>query len=146
MLRRNMSVHRDLGRIKILDCALGKEEGEFGFDLGPEEQSGWGGLTNAPTTKSIRVKVRRLDDVIPADKSIGVLKIDTEGADTWVLFGAEKTLRQKRIRHVFFEVNPTRMQQLGVQSGEAEEFLQSVGYKVHPFTGNSCTEFHTTPE
>src|SRR5436305_1072456 len=28
MLRRNASVLRDLGRLKILDCALGKEEGE----------------------------------------------------------------------------------------------------------------------
>jgi FkbM family methyltransferase len=146
MLRRNMSVHRGIGRIQIFDCALGKEEGEFGFDLGPEDESGWGGLTTATSGRAIQVRVHRLDDVIPADKTILVLKIDAEGADTWVLFGAEKTLRQKRIKNVFFESNPTRMRQLGVQSGEAEEFLRRVGYKVDVLGGRGSNQLHAVPE
>jgi len=146
MLRRNVSLHRGLGQVQILDCALGKEEGEFGFELGPEEESGWGGLTVEPSGKAIQVRVQRLDDVIPADTTILVLKIDAEGADTWVLFGAEKTLRQKRIKHIFFEVNPARMQQLGTRSDEAEEFLRSVGYKVHALKGNGSNEVHAVPE
>ena len=46
-----------------------------------------------------------LDEELKDVSFIDVLKIDTEGADTWVLEGAAFLLRQKRIRHVFFEEN-----------------------------------------
>jgi len=91
----------------------------------------------------MQVKVCRLDDLIPAGKNISVLKIDTEGADTWVLIGAEKMLRQKRIRHIFYEANLERMQRLGIQPDKAEKYLTGLGYIVRPF---GPQEFYATPE
>lgn len=61
---------------------------------------------------------------------INVLKIDTEGADTWVIQGAEKLLKSHRINHIFFEENTARMEQLGIKPGEAQKLLTGCGYKL----------------
>ncbi|HEY9300706.1 MAG TPA: FkbM family methyltransferase, partial [Phormidium sp.] len=86
---------------------------------------------------SVEVPVTSLDDFfIDKDIIIDVLKIDTEGADTWVLQGAEGLLRSHKIRHIFFEENATRMAALGLLPGEAQAFLQSCGYQVERLGGN----------
>ena len=74
----------------------------------------------------------RLDEELP-DIDIDVLKIDVEGADTWVLFGCEQLLREKRIRTIFFEQNIGRMEVLGITANEAVDFLQSLDYVCVPF-------------
>jgi len=143
LLRKNISSLDNPQRVKIFDYALGKENGMLNFDVGPEDQSGWGGLAQARTARTIPVSVRRLDDFIDSETNVSVLKIDTEGADTWVLYGAEKALRQKRIRHIFFEGNLQRMRQLGIQAPEAERYLKDLGYSVRAF---GADEFYATPE
>ena len=143
MLRQNVSALDNPQRVQIFDNALGNAAGTLHFDLGPEEQSGWGGLANSASARSMQVKVCRLDDLIPPDKTVSVLKIDTEGADTWVLMGAENLLRQKRIQHIFYEANLERMQRLGIQPGEAEKYLTGLDYKVRSF---GSQEFCATPE
>jgi FkbM family methyltransferase len=143
MLKKNISALPNPDAVKIFDHAVGREDGFFNFDIGPEEQSGWGGLATSQSARTIQIKVKRLDDIIPAGKTISVLKIDTEGADTWVLMGAENLLRQKRIKNIFFEANLERMQQLGIQAGEAAKFLTGLDYKVSSL---GDTEFYATPK
>jgi len=143
MVRQNISALSNPKQVQVFDHAIGKEAGVLDFDIGPEDQTGWGGLAKSASARTIQVKVRRLDEVIPIDQDILVLKIDTEGADTWVLYGAEKILRQKRIKHIFFETNLARMQQLGIQAGEAEKYLAGLGYVVRPLDAD---EFYATPK
>jgi FkbM family methyltransferase len=141
MLRQNLEELKCPNRLRVFDCALGRESKMLNFDLGPEEQSGWGGLSSLDSVRSIPVKVCRLDELILNGESISVLKIDTEGADPWVLEGAQALLKQRRIKHVFFEKNLKRMQQLGIQENEAEDFLVSMGYKVYPL---EASDFYAT--
>ena len=61
-----------------------------------------------------------------------MLKIDTEGADTWVLQGAYQLLKEKRIKHIFFEENKVRMSALGILSETAKDLLLSCGYQITP--------------
>ncbi len=119
-------------KIDIHEIALGKESGNLKFDLGPNEQSGWGGLVLENSRNMIEVPVVSLDEVfLNSDhERIDVLKIDTEGADTWVLQGAENLLRSHRIKHIFFEENKVRMSKLGIKPGEAQKFLQNCGYRL----------------
>ena len=139
MLRQNIAGLDNPQRVQIFDHAVGKEAGTLHFDIGPEDESGWGGLANSAGARTIQVKVRRLDELVPTGQDISVLKIDTEGADTWVLMGAEQLLRQKRIKRIFFESNPPRMQQLGIKPDEAEKFLTEVGYKVQQMDDQEFT-------
>ncbi len=64
------------------------------------------------------------------------MKIDTEGADTWVLEGAETLLRSGRIRHILYEQYPERMRELGVAPETAAALLRGHGYQVRPLGGD----------
>jgi hypothetical protein len=89
-----------------------------------------------------------LDESLSTERFIDVMKIDIEGADTWVLMGAEALLRDKLIGRIFYEENTTRMRELGIAPGEAESFLQSLGYRVLRLDGGPGTavsEFEAFP-
>jgi FkbM family methyltransferase len=118
-------------RVEILPKAMGKQAGKMKFDTRViEGQTGWGRLSPNGDPGTVEVEVCKLDDCIAEGERITVLKIDTEGADTWVLYGAERLLRERRIDHIFFENSTDGVQALGVGLPEATEFLTSLGYKV----------------
>ena len=131
MLKENVAAQKNPNQIKVFDYGLSKESGEFQFDFGPDDQSGWGGLTRVASSRSTPVLVRRLDEVLPSSLVVDFLKIDTEGADTWVLYGSERLLREKRIRAGIYEENRSRMSALGIQPHEAQTFLEGMGYHIH---------------
>jgi len=140
-LSANIAKNHFTERITIKPLAAGKQFGKLGFHLGPEGQTGWGGLDlDAPHEKMVEVPVVRLDEDLNGEKSIEVLKIDTEGADAWVIDGAERLLREKKIRHIFFEEHPTRMAKLGIKPGSAAARLESCGYSVFKINGGSRTQ------
>ncbi len=93
---------------------------------------GWGGIIVDNQPNTAKVSVDKLDNIfLESDREfIDVLKIDTEGADTWVLQGAEQLLRSQKIKHIFFEENTVRMSQLNIQIGDAQKLLKAHGYKV----------------
>ena len=123
------------GRITLIAKAAGKSSGRIDFDLGPNHETGWGGIASSHASHSISVPLVRLDQEL-SEENIDVLKIDVEGADTWVLYGCEQLLKAKRIRTIFFEQNRHRMEGLGIKPGEAQQFLRDLDYTCEPFEGN----------
>lgn len=83
-------------QIDVRKVALGQRPGRFLFDVGPPEESGWGGLSMTGSSDTVEVEVVRLDEELGPATIIRVLKIDMEGADTWVLKGAEKLFAAKK--------------------------------------------------
>jgi len=130
MLTENIRTNGLVDRVTLIPKAAGRENGELTFDLGPPEQTGWGGLTNIATDQTVTVACVRLDEELD-DERIDVLKIDVEGADTWVLQGCQSLLQRKRIKTIFFEQNPARMRELGIKPEEAMSLLRSHGYICH---------------
>jgi FkbM family methyltransferase len=128
MLQANIDSNNMRERVKMYPVALGKEKNVLPFDLGPVELTGWGGLSLASTPATIEVPVERLDDIIDPFAIIDVMKVDVEGADTWVIMGAEKLLLERRIKIIYFEQNKTRLKQLNIAENAAVEYLSSVGY------------------
>jgi len=139
LLKRNVARNRLDSQIQVFPQAAGRQAGLQSFDVGPAAQTGWGGLSRTPSGDTITVDVVRCDDLVPSTDEIALLKIDVEGGDTWALMGCERLLRGRRVRQVWFEQNKPRMRTLGIQEGEAEKFLQSVGYKAQP-EGDSSGE------
>jgi len=132
LLRRNVA-RNDLGtRIEVIPCAAGRHAGSMSFDVGPPDQTGWGGLTTDAGGASVVVDVVRVDEAVEASGEIAFLKVDVEGADTWVLMGCERLLRERRIVEIWFEQNKPRMRALGIGAAEAGDFLRSVGYTSTP--------------
>jgi hypothetical protein len=91
----------------------------------------------------IDVPVARLDDVLPTDLPIALIKIDVEGAELDVLRGARQTITRYRpaliIEH---DTGPAAV--YGATPAMLHEFLDEAGYDVtnavrianrqHPYT------------
>lgn len=136
-LQKNIVNNKLEYRVKIHELALGKEVGSLPFSFMSDRQTGWGGLTLEKQINTVEVPVITLDrymkDNYP-EQIINLLKIDTEGADTWVLKGAKNLLKEHKIKHILFEENIVRMTSLGIETGEAQKLLKKYNYKVKKLT------------
>lgn len=126
-LRRNVKDNEVGDRVRVIEAAVSDRDGDVAFEPGPLDQTGWGGIASDLDSGTLRVPCVRLDTVL-GDREVDVLKVDVEGADALVLEGAEGLLSRRRIRKVFFEQNPERMQRLGIEPGRAFRLLERVGY------------------
>jgi len=131
-LRQNIERNNLGSRIEVIPLAAGKESGSVAFDIGPPDQTGWGGITLANAGSVITVDVVRVDEVLRYSGPISFLKIDVEGADTWALMGCERLFRERRVKEVWFEQNRPRMRNLGIADGEAQAYLESLGFSLTP--------------
>lgn len=143
LLQNNLDKNGLTARITLIPKAAGQHPGNVTFHAGPAGQTGWGGISKTASAGSIDVPLVRIDQELPA-ADIAVLKIDVEGADTWVLQGCAELLRQKRIQVIFFEQNQPRMQALGIAPGEAQRFLRSHDYTCVPL-GTGTDEWTAYP-
>jgi FkbM family methyltransferase len=143
-LRANVCKNHLEPRVTVLGVAAGRDDGTVALTLGPEDQSGWAGIIRSGDPTAVQVPCVRIDRVASEIgwDIVDVLKVDVEGADTWVLYGAERLLKAGRIRHVFFEHNPVRMANLGIAPTEAASWLKGLGYRLERL---SRGEWYATP-
>lgn len=141
-LKENIKKNALTHQVHLESFALGASIGEMNFYLGNEEgQTGWGGLVSNQNEFTVKVKVNTIDHYCNEQniEKIEVLKIDVEGADTWVLYGAKEMLINKKINHIFFEQNVGRMKRLNIATDAPIIFLKSMGYTVQEI---SINEYH----
>jgi FkbM family methyltransferase len=146
-LSKNVALNGFGSQIEVLEMAVGKDTGKLSFSVGEQEQTGWGGFSDSTNETTVQVPVVTLDSRVPEAEQVAVLKIDVEGADTWVLFGAKHLLESKRIKHIYFEQNKERMRLLAIGECEASDFLRTVGYTVEPLSdpNSGLVEYYATP-
>ena len=132
ILRRNIVRNGFESQIKLVPVAAGREAGKLQFDVGPSEQTGWGGFAAADAAETIVVDVLRVDEVVGSADPITLLKMDIEGAEAWALMGCEQLLKSQTIREIWFEQNKPRIRTLGIPLNAAQEYLDSVGYVSRP--------------
>ena len=73
--------------------------------------------------QSLQVKVLALDEVIPKNETIRLVKLDVEGYELAVLNGMEGILRARRVRHVVLE-------ELSDFPAATHKFLWKMGYAI----------------
>lgn len=127
-LRENVARNGFSDRVTLLECAVTREKGQLTFDLGSDEETGWGGISSGMEGGTITVPGERLDDLV--DEPVTVLKVDCEGADAWVIEGAAELLKSGKISHVFFEENVWRQERLGIESASSKKILQNAGFQI----------------
>jgi FkbM family methyltransferase len=83
--------------VHLFDCALSDHTGSATFQY-VSNAPAYSGLRqrrydiSAPQIIPIDVKLNRLDDVIPENVSVGLIKIDVEGAEYEVLMGGKNNI------------------------------------------------------
>ena len=147
ILRRNIARNGFERRIEVFPFAAGAVAGKAPFDLGPVDQTGWGGFAPSTTAASVEVDVVRIDDIARPGEVITLLKIDVEGAEAWALMGCEQLLKRRGVREIWYEQNKPRMRALGIPLDAAQAYLRSVGYHAlaRGDAGADVVEWSATP-
>jgi FkbM family methyltransferase len=130
LFRRNVRQNHLEHQIEIRPQAAGNRAGMVTFDPGCLAQTGWGGITRCRNSNTISVECVRIEEALDTSTFVDLMKIDVEGAETWVLMGCEQLLRGKRIKEIQFEQNKPRARALDIPDTEPFSFLASVGYRT----------------
>jgi len=118
----------------LYNMALANEAGEAEFTIFKNRPAVSGlkerGFENAQYEKEkIKVKVERLDDIIPQDQPVELIKIDVEGAELEVLKGAKRILRSYK-PVVLFEFGKGGSDLYGATAELMYDFFDELGYTL----------------
>lgn len=127
-------LRKNFPSVQIYECAVGDSEGEVNFYI-DTLQSGYSSLEKKTEThnqdyiKKIKVPLKTLDNLIPSDKKIGVIKIDTEGAELGVLRGGVKLISKNR-PIIMFESAPNEKNNTGYEKKDLWSFFHNLNYEI----------------
>jgi FkbM family methyltransferase len=119
---------------ELVQCALGEDSGETDLYL-VEGAQDWCNSLRPPDVeapvRTVRVPVRRLDDVLAelVVSKVDFLKLDVEGAELSVLYGAMKILQKEPRPAILAEVQDTRTRPWGYAAKEIIQFLIRMDYR-----------------
>jgi FkbM family methyltransferase len=120
-------------QVEVRQVALSDTEGRAEFFIS-SQSSGHSGLRfnhSAGNATKIDVALMRLDNVVPADRRIGFLKIDVEGLEYPVFRGAARILTENR-PVVLFECTQAGLDNSGGTAEQLHSWLtQDVGYEIY---------------
>lgn len=126
---------KDFPNVEIHNCALADSSGETSFQHVVSDPS-YSGLkrreykSDNVEVEEITVPVNTLDDIVPADRKVDLIKIDVEGAELLVLKGGMSVLRNSK-PVVVFEHGMGASDYYDSYPGELLDLLSSVGLKVY---------------
>lgn len=130
-LRQNFAKHSN---ITIQSLALGNERGSADFNHVVSNPS-YSGLKKraydreGEVDETITVQVERLDDVLPQDHRVDLIKIDVEGGELGVLQGATRILSTYKPL-VIFEHGLGASEFYGSTPGQVYEVLAKAGLRI----------------
>ena len=132
-------------RLTLLKTAVGRERGDLDFFVhSAEHASGDGFRDTGRAGKASRITVPciTLDDWWNSSQrpTVGVIKIDVEGAEHWVLQGGASLLARCRPT-VFYEVCLENSNPYPHTPFDTIELLNKQGYSVYDPTGK-CVDVH----
>lgn len=112
----------------LFNCALSNEKGETTFNY-VKNAPAYSGIKERrydienPDIEKISVKLEKLDDLIPENENIALIKIDVEGGEFNVLKGAIKTI-QKSKPYIIFETGLGASEFYGTQPEDLFIFFE----------------------
>jgi FkbM family methyltransferase len=124
--------------INLMQTALDSENGELDFFVSDQNlSSSLNPIKDNPQfhlQKKIKVQVKRLDDCIPENEEVLLIKLDTQGRELKILSGGTRTLQ--RTKYVLTEMNNHDYYQGGSQYYELDDFLRNRGFKLVNITSS----------
>ena len=133
MLQKTLDLNPSL-TVEAIKVAAAAEAGTLvlnGFD---ERGDNWG-VSSVATVQggaSFEVPSESLDSLLEGRgvREVGLLKMDIEGAEVLALRGADRLLREHRIRSLLLELHPPQIAALGASPAELVASLRGHGYQL----------------
>lgn len=132
-LQRHLRINR-ASNVKFVACAAGEDPGEADLYV-VDGFNDWCNSLCPPATaepvKTVRVPVRRLDDILSEldIARVDFIKVDAEGAELSVLYGALKLLNSKNRPAMLVEVQDVRTRRWNYAAREILQFLVRLDYQ-----------------
>ena len=131
-LRENIGIN-GFSHVAVSDCAVGKERGTVAF---VERDVGSRVATASDHGYPTRVvKITTLDESVPADLQIAVVKIDVEGLEEDVLLGATRLIGAQRVDVWMLEVTDGLLEKRGTSRSALFSRLRSLGLGAFRYSG-----------
>ena len=130
-LEKHLRLNR-CSNVELVSCAAGEDPGEADFYVADGCPDGYH-MRPATTgrTKTPRVQVRRLDDILSELEisKVDFLRLDVGGAELSVLYGAMKLLHRESRPAMLVRVEDARTRQRGYAAREILQFLMRMDYQ-----------------
>ncbi|MCB0476904.1 MAG: FkbM family methyltransferase [Crocinitomicaceae bacterium] len=126
-------------KVTLFNCALADETGETTFNY-VKNAPAYSGIkqrkyaVSNPDIEKLNVKLEKLDDLIPQDQQIDLIKIDVEGAEFGVLKGG-KELISKNKPLVLFEFGLGASDFYGTQPEDIFNYFKDCEMEVFTLKG-----------
>ena len=132
-LEKHLRLNRS-SNVELVSCAAGEDPSEAELHVVDRFNDGCNSLRPPATpepVKSIRVKVRRLDDILSELEipKVDFIKLDAEGAELSVLYGAMELLNRSPRPAMLVEVQDIRTKPWGYAAREILQFLIRMDYQ-----------------
>lgn len=128
-LRQTIRINNIADRVTVLPYAIGETSGELVVASVAAGKFGQASIARTPAqgNRTFNLRSKALDELVPADKPIHLIKLDLEGGELQALKGARRTL--DRTQTVIFE-------QLGSDC-EVADFLNGLGFSIRRLDPNN---------
>lgn len=134
VLARNLEIN-DFHNVQVLPLALGEQAATGVLRVHADRSRASLALAAEDAVGTEDVQVARLDDVVPAGRSVAFMKVDVEGHELLALRGATAVLERDR-PVVIFEQLSTLAVKAGLPARGAWDLLAERGYRMHAVTGD----------
>jgi len=112
-LRRNIEVNEIKGTVRVIESALGAQQGVISFTVGRDTTNR---VAKAEDREVRQVPVRTLDDVLKGE-SPKIIKVDVEGFEAEVFKGAARTLADPALKAIITETLDTDVLEILTKAG-----------------------------
>lgn len=132
LVRRNIEVNWSMAPINFVEAAVSDFLGEVNLHI----PVGHGANASLPAPEEMDcntqlVPVVRLDDCLPTDIQVDLMKIDVEGHEAGVLRGAQAVISRSPNLHLVMEWSKSQMRQAGVEPEEIIRLLDGfIPYRI----------------
>lgn len=150
LLEKNITINWSMCPIEIHACAVGNETGVAEFLIPTNRASNASLTTKAdPSTydkadsKTVSVPIKRIDEIIPTDIEVDLIKIDVEGHEWAALAGAEQTIARSPNIKIIMEWSLSQMLSAGYSSAQMTDLFEQLG--LSPYSVPESRSFNDLP-
>jgi FkbM family methyltransferase len=134
ILRKNLAIN-GLNNTRIHNVALNNEDPAAAQMWVDPEFAGGGYLSKDMSTdmtqrgfQKIDIRTTRLDDILPTDTRVDLMKVDVEGFEPDLLFGARRTIERSPDLTLIVELSPGGWEGQGHDPGSVFAYLEELGF------------------